>query len=243
MSSLRPALALILSPLAGCIVVVQGEGEYNDSFEIEQACSSVVLTVESGDVSVIRGDVDGVQVSYGATGIGDAPWVDAEVSGDTVYLDGHCGEGLSCGVDVAIVVPAGVGVAVETGSGDVSLSGLTAGGVVHTGSGDIAVSCVEGDWSLDTGSGDIAGLCLRAPALDAHTGSGDVSLVWSEPVFYAGVETGTGDVVLAVPRGAYDVDLDTGSGDVALAGIELTPGGDRVLEVSTGSGDIAVTGI
>lgn len=243
MSLLRPVLALALVPFAGCVVVVDGPGEFNADLVVSEHCGTVAIQLDAGDVSVVRADVADVQISWGSTGIADAPSVSATVDEDGVlWLTGDCSQGLSCGVDVALLVPSGVSLDVQTGSGDVVLSGTNGGARVETGSGDIALVCVSGELDLHTGAGDIAGSCLQSEVVTAHTGSGDVALGWTGPVWDAQITAGSGDVVLSVPLGAYDLDLATGSGDLVLIGITPDETADAHLAVTTSSGDVVVSG-
>ncbi len=243
MSALRLVAALALAPLVGCIVVVEGEGDFHADLVVSEPCGLVSIQLDAGDVSVVRADISDVQISWGATGVADAPHVVAEVVDGVLALEGRCGEGLSCGVDVALLVPSGMALDIETGSGDVSLTGTDAGATVETGSGDVALVCVAGELAVTTGAGDIAGSCLQSTALFAETGGGDVALAWTGPVHDAQVHTGTGDVLLGVLYGDYDLDLFTGSGDIVLAGVNPSDDAPAHLWVTSGAGDLVLTGL
>jgi len=114
----------------------------------------------------------------------------------------------------AITVPADTPVTATTGSGGITVSGMTAGAVVRTGSGGIALNDITGAVEGRTGSGSIRASTI-AGAFTAETGSGSV-------------------VFEQTARGA--VSASTGSGSLTLLGV------DGALRARTGSGAIRVTG-
>lgn len=126
--------------------------------------------------------------------------------------------------------------AIDTGSGSVSGSGVTAP-----------------ELRIDTGSGDIRLEGIRVPLLDLGAGSGSFQADLAGPLESVSVETGSGDVTLRLPDGTgATLDLDTGSGHFSIdVPIELLKRGEGSLRgrigdgrgrihIETGSGDIAL---
>ena len=114
---------------------------------------------------------------------------------------------------IAIKMPPGMAILLDTGSGDIEVKGDA---------GPVKVSC-------DTGSGDIKveGSCKE---FGADTGSGSVIATLSGQVSTAKVDTGSGDVTFRGTVG--EIAVDTGSGNITVEG--LTGG----ASLNTGSGDI-----
>ena len=169
---------------------------------------------------------------------------------------------------VTVEVPRRFDVAVDLGSGSVSVGGLDGDLSVDTGSGSVSVGAVTGDADVDTGSGSVrvesvsGRLAVRtgsgsvtAGEVDGSavigTGSGSVTVTVgsSGPVE---VRTGSGSATVDVPqRSDWDVDLDGSS-------VEIDPSlgfdgrqerghargrigrGGPDLSVGTGSGRIRV---
>jgi hypothetical protein len=214
----------------------------------------------SSDVVIAAGSGRDATVDSVARGSFRAPRVHVETHGSTVRVSGGChavwfGD---CHVAVTVHVPPGTAVQVNASSGDVMASGLsgpvrltTSSGDVsaselsgpaalHTSSGDVDARDLSATASLESSSGDVAGTALASPTVAAHTGSGDVDLLFSTAPHSVDAETGSGDVSLLVPRGGvYHVDAETSSGD-HVVGVRRDPQANRVLRARTGSGDVSV---
>jgi DUF4097 and DUF4098 domain-containing protein YvlB len=120
---------------------------------------------------------------------------------------------LNCSGSIAIRMPQGMNLDLDTGSGDITVKGDF---------GDKDLAC-------ETGSGDVrveGGL----RALSAETGSGDVKVTLTAPATSAKIHTGSGDVDFS--GGCARIDASAGSGNITAGGL-LGPG-----EFETGLGDI-----
>lgn len=124
---------------------------------------------------------------------------------------------------------------VESGGGDVYLSGVTSSDAqVHTGGGDLTGSGFSGNFEVGTGGGD-AKLDTLTGKLSLHSGGGDV--------------TGSGlGGNLQIETGGGDARLDTLTGQLSLSsgGGEAILNGDlsrlQSLDAETGGGDLTVSG-
>lgn len=115
-------------------------------------------------------------------------------------------------------------VAVETGSGEVSLEAAESGFEVHTGSGNVRLG--RGDAHVRSGSGDV--WIGEADVVACSVGSGDVTVDQAREI---GAKSGSGDVRIGRVEG--DARLHSSSGDVTVE--ELWRG---EAHVSTASGDV-----
>jgi hypothetical protein len=131
---------------------------------------------------------------------------------------------------VTVRAPAGSGVTLRTGAGEITVTGRAGAATVQTGSGNITLGAVDGDVDLKTGSGR-ASVGPVAGRAQAKTGSGALSLA-----ALAGpgqIRAGSGDLRLGVVRA--DLFAKSGSGDLVIDDAEAGQ-----LELSTGSGDLRV---
>ncbi|GAA1243838.1 DUF4097 family beta strand repeat-containing protein [Prauserella halophila] len=204
-----------------------------------------------GNVTIRAGDVEAATVTETKTyrwGGGDPAF---EHRDDVLTLP-DCG--MWCTTSYEIVVPRGVAVSGEIGSGDLEISGAESLDV-EVGSGDARVSDVEGDARLDAGSGEseltsiggavtvdvgsggIIGRGLDGP-VRAETGSGGIDLALARPASVT-ASTGSGDISVMVPRGGYRLEGDSGSGSREI-GVDTSPDAQHTLSLDTGSGDVTV---
>ncbi|MEO8195658.1 MAG: DUF4097 family beta strand repeat-containing protein [Thermoanaerobaculia bacterium] len=163
------------------------------------------------------------------------------------------GGALTLYADFRVEVPAGVGVRVKDGIGQIASAGvrgaqnldIATGGIevrdgegavaADSGSGDVRIVGVQGDVQVDTGSGDVYLERIVAAKIDIDTGSGDIEMVDSSGALNC--DTGSGDIVgrgLTLGSPLY---ADTGSGDVSLSGDFSAVG---KITIDTGSGDVTL---
>jgi hypothetical protein len=154
-----------------------------------------------------------------------------EQTGSILRVGGHMENMHNISIDYEIQAPAktfleansgsgditdsgvGVNARLNTGSGTIHATGLQEGFSVETGSGDIYVEQIgTGDVKAETGSGTIE-LKNISGGLKAQTGSGDIKLT-GQPKADWRVTTGSGSVELWPDRSAFTLDASTGSGDI-----------------------------
>ncbi len=214
--ALTPAIALA-QPLTFERTLTVGASPTLDA----SAGSGNVTVRAGGSTIVVKGTVE-VRKGWGApANAGDlAKQVAAnppiEQTGDAVKVGRIADEATRKAVSVSydITVPAATLVAANSGSGDVTVSGIANAVKANSGSGHITATDIGGD-------------------LDARTGSGDVSVKGAKKA--ASLSSGSGDIRAAL-TGAGDVKASTGSGDITLTGVV------GLLSANTGSGSIAVEG-
>ena len=192
----------------------------------ERPLGALTIKGGAGDIEVRGGGEAGTvrvdrHLSWGPGSSEPTPreeWV-----GSTLDVDAEChGFVAWCSVDYVVTVPDAADVTVDTGSGDVALSG-SLGGI-----------------TLKTGSGDIETANLKAEQLTAEAGSGDIDVELATAASPVSLRTGPGEVSVRLPQDTvYAVDTVTGSGDTEVS-VPTNPDGTSTLRIRTGSGDITV---
>jgi len=135
-------------------------------------------------------------------------------------------------IDYDLTVPPQTRLTSNTGSGDMTISGLQLPITAKTGSGNITVERVSAETRVSSGSGDLKINSIKG-ILYAETGSGNIhALEIAGDVF---VNTGSGDIEVRQSAGG-NAKAQTGSGNIRLHGVK---GG---LRADAGSGNIDIEG-
>jgi len=243
-------LACPLLVCSACVVAIGDDGwghswSWDGDYDVEStetrtipvgARTDLSVAALSGDVSVVPGPPGRVELELVRRAETRADLERLEVlvehAGASLDVRVEIPDGVRGRVDVSVMAPSDTAAAIDTGSGDVTISGLSRAASARVGSGDVGIRNVAGSVTVDTGSGDVL-VAGASDGVEVETGSGDVRA--REVRGRLLVSTGSGDVEVAgTPTG--DSRVRTGSGDVE---IELT-GAALDFTVSTGSGDIDV---
>src|SRR6516225_10544160 len=121
----------------------------------------------------------------------------------------------NCSFDFHAVVPGGKRALISTGSGNVTLAGLSGPVSAGTGSGDVSGNAVSGaNAAFKTGSGNISVAGLAGAQVTASSGSGDITLTFTGVPDRVHVDSGSGNVTLVLPPGTtpYHVSATADSG-------------------------------
>jgi len=148
----------------------------------------------------------------------------------------------NCSFDFHAVVPEGKRALISTGSGNVKLANLSGPVSAGTGSGDVSGNAVSGANAVfKTGSGNISVAGVASTKVIASSGSGDVTLTFTEVPAQVRVSTGSGNVSLVLPRGntLYRVNANAESGDRVVT-VPTSSASQHVITVSAGSGNITI---
>ncbi len=206
--------------------------------------TSLRIDANSADIELRSGDGQSIEVhrTGGADGLfSDGPqesYRDGELE-----LRSDCGP-ISfghCDAKYVVVVPRGLEVRIEAGSGDLRADGLTGTIELKTSSGDIDVSGTSGAVVLEASSGDIKAEGLRADNASAHASSGDIELGFAMAPSTVTVETSSGDVDITLPEGsgAYNVETEASSGDEDVK-VSTDTASARTIHAKASSGDVSV---
>ena len=166
--STRFFLALSVALSIGCTQHVR----YTERFEPEGPVQRIVLSVDEGMVELTAGDKLSVERSIRAAQ-GTLALSHDLVDG-VLRIDAHCTSLIPCAVDSRVVVPDGVAVEVELGSGELWASGI---GELQArlGDGEADVE-VYGPLGLQVGSGMARAALQGRGAANVAVGSGDIEL-------------------------------------------------------------------
>ncbi|MFA6435058.1 MAG: DUF4097 family beta strand repeat-containing protein [Elusimicrobiales bacterium] len=121
----------------------------------------------------------------------------------------------NCSASFAVSAPAALALNAVAGSGDVRVLGRSAAVAVESGTGEISVRSVTGDFKAATGSGGITGdVCARSVRVAGGAGSVDLTGLCGS----ASVWTGAGKVVMQWDRVPLSgkARVVTGSGSITL---------------------------
>ncbi|HUF27828.1 MAG TPA: DUF4097 family beta strand repeat-containing protein [Gemmatimonadaceae bacterium] len=142
--------------------------------------------------------------------------------------------GRRASADFTVEVPRGVMVRVASGSGDVTVDGVSGDVNASSGSGSVRVSGGAGRVHASSGSGTVTVDAARGP-VQASSGSGSVHVTTASGPVVASTGSGNIDVSMAALPGAEDMRFSTGSGSITL---RLPADFSANIEASTGSGGI-----
>ena len=193
---------------------------YENDFTVGGSARLVVdstagwIHVETGPGNQVHVEAivrDFTRMEYEATMNGDAVTITAKRKGS--FLSGFQGK-----ADILITVPAGTALTIETGDGDITVTGTTRGGVLKTSNGNIALENVKGDFQGDTSNGDIEITTMEGSGL-LRTSNGKVD-----------IENATGEF-----------NASTSNGPIFFSG-EMIPGGNNRLTTSDGKITVQLQG-
>jgi putative adhesin len=218
------AAILLLLPT---LVFARVEGQFDRTLTVSGAVN-LDLTTGSGEVLIKTGTANQVVIHgrvhsndwWGGSPESAVRSVESnppiQQNGNSIRIGYNLPEDVKRHVGIAyeITLPPDTTLAVNTGSGEISVEGVRASAKLHTGSGSIRARDLGPQSSMETGSGSIRAESVAAPST-ASTGSGSIQADF----------TGSGDI-----------DVHTGSGGIDVRGVN---GG---LRGRTGSGHINVDG-
>ncbi len=252
--------ALIVAVLVyGLGTLLFGAGKsYNHDFAITAATPATLhINSDSIDLKLISSTSVANSLSIAAKGIGS---YDTHSSGNDITFNVNDPGGFAIfgfgQAEVDVTMPPGSSVDLHTGSGNVNISqsgNAGAGNIkIQSGSGDLNISGAQGDINLQTGSGNIK-VSAASPKqnLTLHTDSGDISYS-GDLAAKSYADSGSGNVTMNVGANNFQATLDSGSGNISndfgLTGSDKHVASNAAtnsanlpsLTVKTGSGDIKI---
>jgi DUF4097 and DUF4098 domain-containing protein YvlB len=241
--------------------VSEWEIENPETIQFDEVPTELSVELVGGDISVTASDgPSSLEVRRV-----DGPMVQARLEGGRLEIwqrqPSFWGVGTTrVSASVAILVPSGCRVRIETVSASVSVGGLDAELELKTVSGEATLESLRGQVTTETVSGDVSsrglsgklrgetvsgGVTLNAfggSSVRLHTVSGDVfaDLKQAEPDSSAEVETVSGSVYLRLPiNSSQKVRVESVSGQLTSSFPELRADsgpGSRTLKGSLGEG-------
>jgi hypothetical protein len=244
-----------VAALAGCDGMANTRVDFSTTEKV--AITEIRVSGGSGDVVVHgSGPAGEVRIDRVVRYRGSSePGKTYRLAGSVLSIDTDCGR--FCGVSYEIEAPRGVAVRGDNGSGDITLSDVSAVDIhlgsgsisvtnssedvaVETGSGDITVSAVAGNLTAEAGSGSVDARGVVGPTATVRTGSGDLTVVRGRPGSVT-ASAGSGSIEVLLPDGRYRIDASTDSGDKNVQ-VPDDPTATNTIRIDSGSGDVTVSG-
>ncbi|WP_157246426.1 DUF4097 family beta strand repeat-containing protein [Nonomuraea typhae] len=218
------ASALVLTGCGlGNLVGAKAHNKEVNEYTVTDKVAKLRLSSGSGDTEIREGSAAAIKIVETLLWNSDKPKAEHKVEGDALAVTYDCPSSMdNCSVNYKIEVPKGLALELETGSGDISLVGVT------------------GAIKADVGSGDLAGTRLGGEQVSVTTGSGDASLKYTTAPKLVNLVVGSGNAAIELPEGPYAIDAKTSSGDEAIS-VKSDPAASRKVTVRAGSGDVSVT--
>ena len=220
-----------------------GEHTVRSRHVTTEAPARVVVTLDSGDLTVRAGPAGRVSEQRVLTWTAREPVVTESFAGGTLTITARCpspGQ-QTCGADLTLSVPPGAALQAQLPSGDVAVSGLRGAVSLAAGGGDVRLSRLSGPLRLRSDSGDIVGEALASAQVDAKDNDGDVSLAFAAVPARVSATSDAGDVSVDVPRwaGGYRVQAATSAGDRTVS-VRPDPASTHAIIATSDAGDVAV---
>jgi len=206
------------------------EKKINKSFD---GIKEISLNTASGDCHIIKGSGTKVDVSLVYSYSDDVYEAIFEQKGEKLvmkekFTKNSTSNGSS---DWKLMVPEGIELNFNTGSGDLDINSLAIEIKSNSGSGDVSLDKTTGTVKVNTGSGDINALTFDG-ILTINAGSGGVDLSNSKGTF--AVNLGSGDIEAKKLDGKFS--MNVGSGDINASNLSLT----AASSFNSGSGNASV---
>ncbi|MBC53454.1 MAG: hypothetical protein CMQ34_06405 [Gammaproteobacteria bacterium] len=226
---MRNIIPLSILPLCLLAAAAQADVCKDINFNLDsEDIRTLDIDVGAGYLGIIGNDDDTAAIEVQGRACADSRSALDEMDivyerrGDTWYLETRNGEQsfslfslfnlvYSSGIDVDIMVPAGLLLNIDDGSGDIDIRDLRGELNIDDGSGDIRIRDITGPVRIDDGSGDIE-LRNVESRVEIEDGSGDIFIdrVGGDVIIE---DDGSGDIDVRDVRGDF-IARDTGSGDV-----------------------------
>lgn len=210
-----------------------------------RAAEQLDLEVPVGDVSIVAGSPERVEIERTLRWSGERPAIAETWSGDTLRIVVDCPgggpqRGAECKVDQVVQAPPEAGAAVDTAAGAIDVRDIHGELSLSTAAGAITLAGVSGSLSVSSAAGNITGSDLRSPRVEARLQAGTANLRFAAAPEHVTVEATAGSVTIEVPPGdAYQVRITTTVGAQQVDVVQ-DPDADRVIEVRTTVGEVRI---
>jgi hypothetical protein len=133
-------------------------------------------------------------------------------------------------------------VTLESAGGDVGISGIGGTADVLSGGGNLTASGLGGVLDFGTSGGDVDGSGLFSPHVTTDSGGGNVTLVFTAVPDYVKVGSSGGDITIVVPRGStsYHIKSTLSGGDYS-ASVPTNDASRHTIQVDSGGGNVNIT--
>ena len=235
-----PIALVLIGWSAFSLVASIGGASFPVSATIPLQNGRLVADTGGGDITVHQG-----QVSDGTarlTGKVEYSLVRPTftVSGSGISLHCRLPTG-NCGLNATLDVPSHTAVDLNTGGGNMQVTGIQGNVTLDSAGGNVTASGLGGVLDFGTSGGDVDGSGLFSPHVTTDSGGGNVTLVFTEVPDYVKVGSSGGDITIVVPRGNTSYDIkSTASGGDYHASVPVNNASPHTIQVDSGGGNISI---
>ena len=254
-----PIALVLIGWSAFSLVASIGQASYPVSATFPVQNGRVVASTGGGDITVHQGQASGGtarltgKVEYSLV----RPKLTVTASGISLHCKLPTG---NCGLNATLDVPSHTAVDLNTGGGNMQVSGVqgnvtleSAGGDVGisgiggtadvlSGGGNVTASGLGGVLDFGTSGGDVDGSGLFSPHVTTDSGGGNVTLVFTKVPDYVKVGSSGGDITIVVPRGNASYAIKShASGGGYSAQVPTNDASRHTIQVDSGGGNISIT--
>jgi Putative adhesin len=236
-----PIALVLIGWSAFSLVADIGGASFPVSATIPLQNGRLVASTGGGDITVRQG-----QVSDGAARlIGKVEYSLVRptftVSGSGISLHCRLPTG-NCGLNATLDVPSHTAVDLNTGGGNMQVSGIQGSVTLDSGGGNLTASDLGGVLTFTTSGGDVDGTGLFSRHVSTGSGGGNVTLVFTAVPDFVKVSSGGGDITIVVPRGStsYHITSHASGGDYSAPGVPTNDASRHTIQVDSGGGNISI---
>jgi hypothetical protein len=238
-----------------------GTASYHVSRTVPLDHGRLVASTGGGDITVRQGAISSGQAQLTGTVQYSLIRPDFRVDGTGITLHCRLFTG-NCGLNATFGVPPGTPLDLDSGGGnmqvsgiqntvtltssggDVSLSGSGSAATVDSGGGNLSLSRLGGILTFTTSGGDVDGGDLTSPKTSVDAGGGNVTLTFTKVPANVHIVSSGGDVTIVLPRGRtqYAVSVVTEGGDYTPSPtVSVNQAAASRISVDSGGGNVSIT--
>ena len=236
-----PIALILIAWFAFSLVADIGGASFAVSTTIPLQNGRLVASTGGGDITVHQGQVsDGTarltgKVEYSLV----RPTFTVSASGISLHCRLPTG---NCGLNATLDVPSHTAVDLNTGGGNMQVTGIQGNVTLDSAGGNVTASGLGGVLDFGTSGGDVDGSGLFSPHVTTDSGGGNVTLVFTEVPDYVKVGSSGGDITIVVPRGNTSYDIkSTASGGDYHASVPVNNASPHTIQVDSGGGNVNIT--
>ena len=236
-----PIALILIAWFAFSLVADIGGASFAVSTTIPLQNGRLVASTGGGDITVHQGHVsDGTarltgKVEYSLV----RPTFTVSASGISLHCRLPTG---NCGLNATLDVPSHTAVDLNTGGGNMQVTGIQGNVTLDSAGGNVTASGLGGVLDFGTSGGDVDGSGLFSPHVTTDSGGGNVTLVFTAVPDYVKVGSGGGDITIVVPRGStsYHITSHASGGDYSAPGVPTNDASRHTIQVDSGGGNISI---
>jgi len=236
-----PIALILIAWFAFSLVADIGGASFAVSTTIPLQNGRLVASTGGGDITVHQGQVsDGTarltgKVEYSLV----VPTFTVSASGISLHCRLPTG---NCGLNATLDVPSHTAVDLNTGGGNMQVTGIQGNVTLDSAGGNVTASGLGGVLDFGTSGGDVDGSGLFSPHVTTDSGGGNVTLVFTAVPDYVKVGSGGGDITIVVPRGStsYHITSHASGGDYSAPGVPTNDASRHTIQVDSGGGNISI---